>query len=266
MYKLSSGQFDPYSHIQGKTVFEGLPEQVLKSGIGEREIYRPDWPSGGERLRGEQEINLAEGRKYVSDPTPVQYRDNVPETALDRALPQEEYQQEHARFPPYEHEIRRNRQDRQRPLLEHLRNDYATVVLLMRWIEFLLERVKRNMISALLEYYQDIGWISAEVKSEVMAYARGEVQDVNAYEPELDDSIASFALDDGDNPVLDDKGTTAHPNYRSLDDWKLSAEDHLKSMLFIKKMAGCRINKDELNALEQDIIAMKYSLRRYHEV
>ena len=159
-----------------------------------------------------------------------------------------------------------SRATRTGPLLDRLPNDYTTVILLMRWIEFLLERVKRNSLGTLLDYYRDIGWISAEVKTNVMAYARGEVQDVTAYEPELDDSLASFALDDNEEPVLDDRGTPANPHYRPMDDWKLSAEDHLKSMLFIRKMAGNRIDRDELNALEQDIKVMKYSLRRYHEV
>jgi flagellar protein FlaD len=151
-------------------------------------------------------------------------------------------------------------------LLEYLNSDYASVVLVMRWIEFLFERINRNKIAALLDYYEDIGWISAQVKPHIMAYARGEIQDVTAYEPAAEDSMAPIALEEDKEQLLEQESAEEQPGYRPGDDWKLPAEDHLKSLLFIKKMAGCRIDKDELNSLEQEIKVMKYSLRRYHEV
>jgi len=155
---------------------------------------------------------------------------------------------------------------KERPVLARIRNDYASVVLALRWVEFLFERVKRNKISALLDYYEDIGWISNEVKSNIMAYARGTVQDISAYDPDLEeDPLGDVDLPD-DVHTLDDKGMIAHRKFRKITEWKLSAEDHLKSLLFIKKMSGSRIDKDELNSLEQEIKVMKYSLRRFHEV
>ncbi len=145
------------------------------------------------------------------------------------------------------------------PILKHIKKDYYTIVLLMRWIEFLFERVKRDKITLLLDYYVDIGWISKEVKSEIMAYARGEVQDVTAYFPE--EEIEAEIETPG--------GTIKAPNpklYKKVDDWRLSAEDHLKSLLFIMKIAGMDVNKDRLNSLEQEIEKFKKSLWEYHGV
>ncbi len=145
------------------------------------------------------------------------------------------------------------------PILREIKKDYYTIVLLMRWIEFLFERVKRDKITLLLDYYVDIGWISKEVKSEIMAYARGEVQDVTKYFPE----------EEIEAEIETPAGTIKTPEpkiYRRVDDWRLSAEDHLKSLLFIMKIAGVEVNKDRLNSLEQEIEKFKKSLWEFHGV
>lgn len=147
----------------------------------------------------------------------------------------------------------------ERPILTHIKKDYYTIVLLMRWIEFLFERVKRDKITLLLDYYVDIGWISKEVKSEIMAYARGEIQDVTKYFPE----------EEIEAEIETPAGTIKAPKpkiYKKVEDWRLSAEDHLKSLLFIMKIAGKEVNKDKLNSLEQEIEKFKKSLWEYHGV
>ena len=153
------------------------------------------------------------------------------------------------------------RKERQfgRPILTYIKRDYYTIVLLMRWIEFLFERVKRDKITLLLDYYVDIGWISKEVKSEIMAYARGEVQDVTKYFPE-EEIEAEIEMPEGTIK-------TPRPRmYKKVEDWRLSAEDHLKSLLFVMKIAGIEVNKDKLNSLEQEIEKFKKSLWEYHGV
>jgi len=141
------------------------------------------------------------------------------------------------------------------PILTHISHDYLTLVLVMRWIEFLFERTTRDKISLVLDYYKDIGWISEDVKSEIMAYARGEMQDVMKYmahEEARDDALG------GDVPTS--------LSYKKVDDWRLSAEDHLKSLLFVMKIANKNVDKDRLNSLEQMIQKFKESLEGFHGV
>ena len=149
--------------------------------------------------------------------------------------------------------------DENKPILTSIRKDYYTVVLLMRWVEFLFERVKRDKITLLLDYYVDIGWISKTVKSEIMAYARGEVQDVSKYFPE-EEIEAEIETPEGTIKAHEPKV------YKKVNDWRLSAEDHLKSLLFIMKIAGVEVNKDRLNSLEQEIEKFKKSLWEFHGV
>jgi flagellar protein FlaD len=143
---------------------------------------------------------------------------------------------------------------RRRYTIEKLEEGYLTRALVMRWIEFLFERLKRNRISPVLEYYHEIGWISEEVKTQIMSYARGEHQDVTSYEPE--DHLMDSPGGDG----------LLQKEFKSIDDWRLSAEDHLRSLLFLEMIAGRKVDKDKLNSLEQEIAKIKKGLEQYHGV
>lgn len=140
-----------------------------------------------------------------------------------------------------------------KPILQKIKQDYSSTVLVMRWIEFMFERVKRDKMSLLLDYYKDVGWISDNIKSQVMGYARGEIQDILAYEEE---TITTEHFQPNAVPV----------DYKKVNDWRLSAEDHLKSLLFITRISGKEVNKDHLNSLEQEIMTFKRSLEAFHGV
>jgi len=140
------------------------------------------------------------------------------------------------------------------PILNEINYDYRTVILVMRWIEFMFERVTRDRISALLDYYKDVGWVSERVKSQIMAYARGEVQNILKFEPE-------------EEPMDEVLGSPKQPtDYKKVSDWRLSADDHLKSLLFVTKIANIQVNKDTFNSLEEDIKIFTRDLESYHGV
>jgi len=141
-----------------------------------------------------------------------------------------------------------------RPFLTHIKHDYLTLVLVMRWIEFLLERTVRDRLSLVLDYYRDIGWISDEVKTEILSYARGEMQDVTKYMPQEE---AKELLPADISPNV---------SYKKVDDWRLSADDHLKSLLFIMKIADINVDRDKLNSLEQIIQRFKEDLKNFHGI
>jgi len=146
-------------------------------------------------------------------------------------------------------------EDRKKPILAHIEKDYLTLVLVMRWIEFLFERIQRDKISLVLDYYRDLGWISEDVKSEIMAYARGEMQDVTKYMEH--EEVQDDAIEEEPAPPF---------GYKKVEDWRLSADDHLKSLLFIMKIAGREVNKDALNSLELTIKKFKQSLEGFHGI
>ena len=227
VYEIVSQKINPFINMNDKT--EITPDTVI--------------PGGPE----EESIPVVESVNIPPAPPAPEPTEEV-KRVTERTHPREEVKEMETQY-----------NGREKPLLTHIKKDYYTIVLLMRWIEFLFEHVKRDKITLLLDYYVDIGWISKEVKSEIMAYARGEVQDVTKYFPE----------EEIEAEIETPAGTIKTPEpkiYKKVDDWRLSAEDHLKSLLFIMKIAGNDVNKDRLNSLEQEIEKFKKSLWEYHGV
>ena len=101
--------------------------------------------------------------------------------------------------------------------LVHLDNRPETSIVLLNWIEFLMEKVGRNNLFDVLEYYTDIGWINEEVSAKMMAYANG----------------------------ID--------YYVEKPTWKLLPEDHTKSLLFIEQLRGGKVDKNLFSRLERDV-------------
>jgi archaellum component FlaD/FlaE len=147
------------------------------------------------------------------------------------------------------------------PILTHIRKDYLTLTLVMRWIEFLFERITRDKISLALDYYVEIGWISEEVKHEIMSMARGEMQDVTKYMAHEEAATAEEALGEEIGSI-----EAAPAIYKKIEDWRLAADDHLKSLLFICNIAGIKVDKDKLNSLELMIQRFKENLENFHGV
>ncbi len=101
--------------------------------------------------------------------------------------------------------------------LQYLDNKAETSIILLNWIEFLLEKVGRNNLSEVLEYYIDIGWISEEVCEKMIAYANG----------------------------ID--------YYVERPTWKLLPDDHTRSLMFIEQLKGKKLDKSMLSKLERDV-------------
>jgi flagellar protein FlaD len=101
--------------------------------------------------------------------------------------------------------------------LQSIGNKAETSIILLNWIEFLLEKVGRNNLSEILEYYIDIGWISEEVCDKMIAYANG----------------------------ID--------YYVERPTWKLLPDDHTKSLMFIEQLKGKKLDKSMLSKLERDV-------------
>lgn len=101
--------------------------------------------------------------------------------------------------------------------LQYLDNKAETSIILLNWIEFLLEKVGRNNLAEVLEYYIDIGWISEDICSKMIAYANG----------------------------ID--------YYVERPTWKLLPEDHTKSLMFIEQLKGKKLDKTMLSKVERDV-------------
>ncbi len=114
--------------------------------------------------------------------------------------------------------------------LEHLDHNPMTAVILLNWIEFLMERVGRNNLMDALDYYVDIEWIGEPVRDEMLAYARG----------------------------ID--------YYVEKPTWRLLSEDHTKSLIFIERLRGHRIDRNMLSTIEREMSKVKHGLEELYGI
>lgn len=116
------------------------------------------------------------------------------------------------------------------PLLQQLDNNPETFIILLNWVEFLMEKVGRNNLMDVLDYYSEIGWISDNVSNKILAYAGG----IDYY---------------------DEKPT-----------WKLMPQDHTKSLMFIERLHGKKLDMGTLHKIERDVDKVKHHTEPYFKV
>ena len=105
--------------------------------------------------------------------------------------------------------------------LSNIMKNSTNMKLCMEWLEFLMELVGRNNLPDILSYYEDLGWITEDVRVELLHYAEG----------------IDF--------------------YMEKPDWKLTPDDHVKSIWFIESLAGMKVDKNRLSVIERDIEKVK---------
>lgn len=151
-------------------------------------------------------------------------------------------------------------------------------IALLRWIEFMLDKMPRKEISNLLSFYVKIGWISTDIKSEVIGIIRGmageDLEERPAKAKKQKKAKGGKGKDkDGDVVMTYDK-EDLHELARSdvsrgrgteakYDSWRMSPEDHLKSLILIERIRGAELDKEALEELERDVMNLKEGLEDF---
>lgn len=84
----------------------------------------------------------------------------------------------------------------------------TSIVFLLRWLEYLLQKVGPDGLMEVLMYYEDIGWIGGDIRNTLIKYSRGVTLDE---EPELPTG-------------------------------QMEVEDHIISLFFISKLQGIEVS------------------------
>jgi flagellar protein FlaD len=128
-------------------------------------------------------------------------------------------------------------------ILDAIPGDMQATITVFRWLDFLLHRVKRERLLPLMNYYHDIGWIGEKARKQLMTMARGTLQDVESFSLEEDELGSSNA-------------TAETMIYRPVAEYRLSATDHIRSLMFIKKITGETLDGTEMTDLEGELHTM----------
>ncbi|MGC8609180.1 MAG: FlaD/FlaE family flagellar protein, partial [Thermoplasmata archaeon] len=102
--------------------------------------------------------------------------------------------------------------------LEAIGDDVVSIMVALRWLEFLLDNYGPENTLDVLDYYESLGWISSGVKEQMMKFTKmtGIINAAQEYKI------------------------------------KPSIQDHIITMLFIEKLRGEEINRDLIEALERE--------------
>ncbi len=111
-------------------------------------------------------------------------------------------------------------------------NDPENIVVLMKWLQYLVDKLGKHQLPDILGYYADIGWISDDVRFDIMNYSKGITNEITKKEIEK---------------------TSAN----------LSTKDHIQSLLFIQRLKGRQIDDRFMFRLDREIEKMAKSIEDY---
>ncbi|RLI75237.1 hypothetical protein DRO97_03775 [Archaeoglobales archaeon] len=107
-------------------------------------------------------------------------------------------------------------------------------MLLLKWIEHLIERVGYEGLEDVLNYYLDINWISEDVLLSILRYAKG----IKLYHENSDWRPVGF----------------------------MNVQDHLMSLMFIEALKTGRFNKELIMEVEREVYRMRKEVADLHGV
>ncbi len=162
--------------------------------------------------------------------------------------------------------------------------DASCHLALMEWIRYLLERVNRSEIPSVLSFYQRIGWISGEIKTDMLEIIRG-VGDVTS-EPaapagagaapssgakdESGDIVIAYGKEQArglKGPAKEARGPAAGrgaaPAQPSTT-WRLSPDDHVASLMYIEWIrSGGDLDRDKLEEIRREVSRLRSGLEGF---
>jgi archaellum component FlaD/FlaE len=114
--------------------------------------------------------------------------------------------------------------------LEQIPNDPESIVVIMKWLQYLVDKIGKNNLPDTLGYYVDIGWISDNVRLDLIGYSKGLTEELTL--------------------------TATRSSH-------LPTRDHLQSLLFIQKLKGNQLDDRFIGKIERDMEKMAKSLEDY---
>jgi len=118
--------------------------------------------------------------------------------------------------------------------LRELIYDAEHIVVLLKWLSYLIEKIGKNQLPTLLDYYVDIHWISENVCTDLLTYAKG----------------------------LSGEKTERKETEKTLD---FTMDDHLQSLFFIQRLKGASLSQDFLWRIDHELERMERSLHQKHQ-
>lgn len=114
-------------------------------------------------------------------------------------------------------------------------SDPESIIILMKWLQYLVDKCGHTYLPEILDYYVDIGWISEDVKISLLDYSNG----------------------------ITEEGKNGEPSKEGVSN--LPSRDHIQSLIFIQKLKGNKFDKHFIDRIDGELtrITKKLDLYRF---
>lgn len=118
------------------------------------------------------------------------------------------------------------------PLTE-IPSDPESVIILMKWLQYLIDKCGRPNLTNIFDYYVDIGWISHDAKISLLDYSQGITE-----KEKKDESVKKHITD-------------------------LPSKDHIQSLIYIQKLKGLHFDKHFIERIESELSRITKKINNY---
>jgi len=124
-------------------------------------------------------------------------------------------------------------QDWEIDALQEIPSDPESIIVLMKWLQHLIDKCGRDNLGNILDYYVDIGWLSEDAKISLIDYSHGITEE--------------------------NKGETTKKDVSHL-----PSKDHIQSLVFIEKLKGRQFDKHFIDRIDGELDRIMKKLNNYH--
>jgi len=118
--------------------------------------------------------------------------------------------------------------------LQKVPNDPESIIVLMKWLQYLIDKCGRDNLSNILDYYVDIGWVSQDAKISLLDYSNG---------------------------IKEEKTGDSSATGRNITD--LPSKDHIQSFVYIQKLKGKQLDKHFIDRIDGELNRIMKKLGNY---
>jgi flagellar protein FlaD len=112
-------------------------------------------------------------------------------------------------------------------------SDPESIIVLMKWLQYLVDKCGHSYLSEILDYYVDIGWISEDAKISLLDYSNGITEE-------------------------SESGETVRKGVSNL-----PSKDHIQSLIFIQKLKGIKFDKHFIDRIDGELARITKKLDNY---
>lgn len=109
-------------------------------------------------------------------------------------------------------------------------NNPESIIVLMNWLQYLINQCGYKNLDTILEYYVDINWITDDVKMGLLDYSNG---------------------------IKKEKMTSSVENKAKEEHTTLHSKDHIQSYMFIQKLKGKKFDKHFVDRIQNDLTRLR---------